>query len=344
MKRCGLLILSIILVFVFSGCGLIPGINNGNTREDMDIPAGEKAEEKTQHPDTKIDEGETVDAQQDEAGKVEMKLYFANEDNSAVPYETRKVEVKDGAILRAAIEALLEGPADSSLRRAIPQGTRLLGVNRKDNVAIVDFSGEFKKTSGSVAEVVARVSLVNTLTEIEGIEKVKILVEGKDLIGPSGQPFGELSRVSLDSGGYPIPGEIKTITLYFANSNADKVVAEKREAEVNKGEPIEKVVFLELMKGPASKELHPVIPAGTRLLSIKTENGTCTVDLSSEFADKHSGGSAGELMTINSIVNSLTELPGVERVQFLIEGEKREVFLHAIFDEPFSRYEDIIAK
>ena len=49
-------------------------------------------------------------------------------------------------------------------------------------------------------------------------------------------------------------------------------------------------------------------------------------------------------MTVYSIVNSLTELPSVKKVQFLIEGEKREVYLHMAFDTPIERDEEMITK
>lgn len=49
-------------------------------------------------------------------------------------------------------------------------------------------------------------------------------------------------------------------------------------------------------------------------------------------------------MALYSIVNTMTELPGIDKVQFLIEGQKREVYIHAIFDAPFKRNDDIIEK
>src|SRR5690606_2397217 len=45
------------------------------------------------------------------------------------------------------------------------------------------------------------------------------------------------------------PLEKRTITLYFANSNAEKVVAEKREVETEKDTQMERLVFEELQKG-----------------------------------------------------------------------------------------------
>ena len=49
-------------------------------------------------------------------------------------------------------------------------------------------------------------------------------------------------------------------------------------------------------------------------------------------------------MTVYSIVNSLTEISGVDKVQFLIEGQKKDVFIHLIFNEPFSRDQELIQK
>lgn len=289
------------------------------------------------------EENSGTDTGEQQGKVIAMNLYFATLDNSAVPKEKREVTVKDGAVMRAAIEALLEGPKSSELRKTIPDGTKLLGIKRDGSTAVVDFSKEYTQVNG-VAEIVENTSVVNTLTEIQGIEKVKILVEGKDLIAPSGMPYGEMSRVALDAQGRPASGEMKTLTLYFGNSNADAVVAEKREVAVTKGGSLEKAIFQELMKGPKTKGLEPVIPKGTKLLSVETKDGLCTLNLSKEFIDNSPGGTAAESMTINSVVNSLTGLANVKKVQFLIEGKKRETYTHVIFDQPFSRNEAIIQK
>ena len=70
-----------------------------------------------------------------------------------------------------------------------------------------------------------------------------------------------------------------------------------------------------------------------------------TVDFSKELKTKHWGGSTGESMTIMSIVNSLTELPGIEKVQILIEGQKEDTLAgHWDLSSPISRDESIIGK
>jgi spore germination protein GerM len=133
-----------------------------------------------------------------------------------------------------------------------------------------------------------------------------------------------------------------TLTLYFPNLNADCVVPEERLVEVYNDAQLERIIFEELMKGPEESGKTAVIPPGSRLLSVETIDGVCRLNLSSEFVDNNPGGTAFESVLINSIVNSLTELSYVEKVQFLIEGEKREVYTHAVFDLPFERNEDFI--
>lgn len=154
----------------------------------------------------------------------------------------------------------------------------------------------------------------------------------------------EEKKVEIEATPTAKSAEKKTITLYFSDSRAEFVVAEKREVEFEQGKRIEEIVINELINGPQSENLDPTIPTGARLITAETKNGVCNLNLSKEFIENSFTGSAGETMTVYSIVNSLTELPGVDKVQFLIEGEKREVYMHMAFDTPIERNEKLIGK
>ncbi|HHY94951.1 MAG TPA: GerMN domain-containing protein [Firmicutes bacterium] len=141
------------------------------------------------------------------------------------------------------------------------------------------------------------------------------------------------------------PADVKaTLTLYFADSQAQFLVPEKREvAQGNASLP--DLVVQELIKGPATPGLGMTIPREARLVSsVKVENGTAFVNFNKEFQSKHWGGSAGETMTVYSIVNSLTELEGIKAVVFLVEGEKLESLAgHMDLTQPIQRDESLIA-
>ena len=99
----------------------------------------------------------------------------------------------------------------------------------------------------------------------------------------------------------------------------------------------------ELIKGPADiKNASRTIPIGTKLLSVEVSDSICFVNLSQEFISKHIGGSAGENMSVYSIVNSLTEIPKIKKVVLLIEGQKIDTFIDMIFNEPFTRDTSLI--
>jgi germination protein M len=83
-----------------------------------------------------------------------------------------------------------------------------------------------------------------------------------------------------------------------------------------------------LLEGPTAAEsaagVGTVIPAGTRFLSLDIENGTATVDLTSEY--ESGGGSASMFARLAQVVYTLTEFPTVERVSFMLDGEPVDVF------------------
>ncbi len=133
------------------------------------------------------------------------------------------------------------------------------------------------------------------------------------------------------------------LTLYFADEGAAGLVAEQRTVKIENLEELPSVVVQELIAGPKGNNLYPTIPPETRLLSLKVEDGTAMVDFSQDIITKHWGGSAGETMTLMSLVNSLTELSNIERVQILVEGEKVDSLLgHWDTSQPLERTESYI--
>ncbi|HEX5800362.1 MAG TPA: serine hydrolase, partial [Gaiellaceae bacterium] len=78
-----------------------------------------------------------------------------------------------------------------------------------------------------------------------------------------------------------------------------------------------------LLEGPTAEELETGltsnIPTGTRLRSVSVAGGTATVDLTEAFAA--GGGSLSMAGRLAQVTYTLTELPQVERVVYLLGGE-----------------------
>jgi germination protein M len=123
----------------------------------------------------------------------------------------------------------------------------------------------------------------------------------------------------------PEPQE-REIKLYFANAEASSLASEKRLIQLGTGVQADAVAIMdELVKGPQLEGLYSTIPPETKLLNAFHMDQVLILDFSRELQANHPGGSAGELTTVYSIVNTMSEnLPGVKRVQILLEGAEVE--------------------
>ncbi len=134
----------------------------------------------------------------------------------------------------------------------------------------------------------------------------------------------------------PFTGETTaSFTVYFSDAGGLKLVGEVRAVPDTTSVPA--ALVRALIDGPTAPN-QPTLPAGTKLLGVVVENGTAAVDLSQEFVDNHPGGSSAERFSVYSIVNTLTELPEIDRVAILVNGNSIETIGgHLDMSGPFVR-------
>lgn len=126
------------------------------------------------------------------------------------------------------------------------------------------------------------------------------------------------------------------LSLYFRDENG--IVPEARFVDVKilAKNPYYEILKL-LIEGPKNKSLKRTIPEQTKINKIEKDGDILIIDFSKEFIDKHEGGEKNEKITINSIVNTLTELTEINGIKIKIEGEESIGFSDGIvmFDEIF---------
>jgi len=140
----------------------------------------------------------------------------------------------------------------------------------------------------------------------------------------------------------PVPTEeMVEVNLYFSDSQAMYLVPEKR--KIPQTPSLARQAVIELIKGPESSDFYTTIPEGTQVNEVYIADGIAYIDLSEEIFKNHPGGSSGELMTVYSIVNTLTEIPPIKGVQILVEGnEMKSLVGHIDISMPLLRDEDWI--
>jgi spore germination protein GerM len=129
-------------------------------------------------------------------------LFFADADAQRLIEESRGTAAT-GSDLRAALVELANGPAPGSAgQRALPEGTTVVGTNVQGGEALVNLSSAFVTgypSGGAAAEFAVLAPLVYTATAINGIERVRITVDGQTP-APAGSQFdwsGTLSRADF---------------------------------------------------------------------------------------------------------------------------------------------------
>jgi len=278
----------------------------------------------------------------DKVKSEDVKLYYALKGNTGLGAENRSVETGDitrkyGNVLKE----LLKGPSDSSkFETSISKDTKVLGVKVENGNLTVNLSKEFKMFSGSLHEAAAVASVVDTMLQFPEIKKVRILVEGQELIAPSGEPYGFMEFIDFNTADMAE----KEIILYFADSQAMYMVPEKRTILIKKDLPeneFYRIVVEELIKGPSSENLYRTIPEEVKVKYIELDGDLLKIDFSEEMHSKHWRGAAGENMTINSIADTMTEFEKIKRVMPTVDGGPLSIE-HMVVEEPLTRNESII--
>lgn len=111
---------------------------------------------------------------------------------------------REASTRRELVEILLRGPNDTELEAQyssfIPAGTELLSERSQGQILTIDLAGGITELSGAnLARAIAQI--VYTVSELEGVEAVKIRVQDEDLAWPKAN--GETTSDPLRIFDYP---------------------------------------------------------------------------------------------------------------------------------------------
>lgn len=113
-----------------------------------------------------------------------VSLYFWNANTTKITAEARLVDVKQliNDPYVTLINLLLQGPKNTDLSKVIPEGTQLLDAKREGDCVTLNFNTNLLNYDSQVVENNSNIinTIVNTLTELTEVDKVKIMVEGEN--------------------------------------------------------------------------------------------------------------------------------------------------------------------
>lgn len=204
--------------------------------------------------------------------------------------------------------------------KAIPEGVSIQSWEVEQDCLKLDFSSSYDKMD-LITEVLCRLAVVKTMTQVDGIESVCFSVKGKPLTDSKGEVVGAMTLDSfVENPGEQINSyQNATIDLFFANESGDGLVKETQEVYYNSNISMEKLVMEHLIGGPKTEKTKGTIPAETKLINVAVVDGSCYVNLDENF--KNHNYEIQEPIVIYSIVNSLASLENIDRVQISVNGD-----------------------
>ena len=223
------------------------------------------------------------------------------------------------ALVNELMTHFLKVPDDLEAMGALSDKVTYQGFNIDGNILYLNFDTNYQGMEVS-REVLARAALAKTLIQIDGIEYISIRSGEQPLLNALGENVGLISSTNFINSVSNINSfEKATLLLYFSDESCTKLVAETRDVFYDLNTSRERIIVDELITGPFTASLKATIPSDTKVISVTMNEGICYVNFDEGFLNSLSD--VLDSITIYSIVDSLSEMPNVSRVQILVNGK-----------------------
>lgn len=116
--------------------------------------------------------------------KVNLRLYFANEDGTGLVEENRRNVVYSSNISleKLVVEKVVEGPVSEGAYPTVNPLTKIVSVTVKDGICYVNLGEDFLNHPYNSSAEVTIYSLTNSLVELSNVNKVQISINGESNI------------------------------------------------------------------------------------------------------------------------------------------------------------------
>ena len=249
-----------------------------------------------------------------------VQLFYADAQRRYLIEEQRSAPLEEVRELPEFIlRSLIEGPQSENLGATIPKGTMLLNVSVVDRVCLVNFSSEFlqNRPREELDERMTVFSVVNSLTQLEEVDSVEILVEGssveryyelnldrelvrdEDMIGPVRSGVGEIDT-----------------TLYLCLEGDDQLTAYpmrvQENAELSRAASVISALYEFVPRNGYYSPAQGII----ELRSVQENNGSLRIEyITTERIEEEQ-----RTLLLRSILATAGALPEVRRIELIENG------------------------
>ena len=284
---------------------------------------------------------------------INARVYFRTDINN-VDYEEYPVQIQDNKIMTAEVlsKFMSVGPKNVNLHKTTPADLHIIEPliiriepeRPTDSVFVINFTNEYYNMTPQ-EEMFFRATLTWSMTDLDFINNVEILVENKPLTNSLGMPMSLQNRQNIDIYGVlpPFPIVSRVVKLYFSDETGTKLLPEERTIDADPRLPVDQLIVEQIILGPRKEGYYPTVSTDVSIVDVSRKEGICFVNLSADFLSKGPVMPVTDDVAVYSIVDSLMEVTGVNKVQFLIDSENVGILKGDIdLSRQFDRNDEII--
>ncbi|WP_059103876.1 GerMN domain-containing protein [Shouchella shacheensis] len=319
-----------------------PPVNYIEEGEDLGLE-GEEGTESEREVDEGNEEGaeegeeESEEADEDQepaeegAEANERELYLFDANGMVVP-QTLPLPKSDGVMQQSLEYLVQDGPVQellpSGFQAVLPAGTEVsVNLMEDEETAVADFSPEFNEYNPEHEQEMLQ-AITWTLTQFDGVEQIKLLVNGHELkeMPHSKTPIGDsLSRangINLESNQVTDMTNSSDVTVYFLGSEGEGNYYVPVTRRVENSEDHLATAIEQLINGPAlGTSLVTEMNQNIELLEEPTVNdGTVTLNFNESILTEHEA-TAVSSSVLDMLALTLTEQEGVSDIAIEVDGE-----------------------
>ena len=281
---------------------------------------------------------------EEEESEQKIKVYYVNNSETGIisqDYELTAPVNDTDAVIKELIEVLGQMPDRLQYEAPISGDIHLIGYSLNDKLLTMNFSPNYSNL-GRTIEILDRAAIVRTFTQLENIDYVSFQIEGTPITDHYGNVIGNMSA---DTFIYNAGNEINTyekveLKLYFASEDGKKLIPVYRSVVYNSNISMEKLAVEQVINGPNTDIAYPTVSKETKVRSINVKDGVCYIDFDTAFLTPT--GSVSAEAVIYSLVNTVTELPNINKVVFSVNGESAFTFMDYLISGSYERNLDLV--
>lgn len=278
-------------------------------------------------------------------------VYYINKtETQLVPEGYNAASTTVNGLIEELIDRMRTSPKDKDAQIPGLDVFQIIGYDyTQEGYLILNFDANYY-TLPDIKETLCRAAIVETLCQIRGVKGVEFSIEDEPFVDTAGNSYGYMSAESFvdNTSGVTTYKQTLSVNLYFADSKGNKLVKVPIDATFDGTISIEELIVQQLIKGPSNVKnvdntLKAAVTPTTVVNQITVREQICYIDLSKDYLTVVQG--VSKPASLYSVVNSLVELPDINKVQFTIDGQTVKFFGDSdiVFDAPLERNLEIVA-